>query len=104
MTALDLGQRKVLVVGTMPVEIMDVSEHLVSRGWPEPDLAVTAQNALQSISSEETNYALIVLLLPIIDLDVNDFLSRCDAANCPATRPEARRVGKERTSRCPPSH
>ena len=83
MTALDLSGRKVLIVGTMPVEIMDITDHFTALGWPEPALAVTAHSALQDVSSDEISYSLIVLLLPIIDLDVNAFLGRCREAKCP---------------------
>lgn len=79
----DLSHGRALIAGSNSVEVMDVAEHLVAHGWPEPVVVKTPHIAVERLRSRTNPFTLAVLLINQSDPETSAAIDMCEHIGCP---------------------
>lgn len=69
----DLNRRSALIIGTAAVEMIDIEEYLVGRGWNRPTTVPTLAAALTLFRAQESSFSLVVVTVSHSHLSILDF-------------------------------
>ncbi|WP_299629304.1 hypothetical protein [uncultured Tateyamaria sp.] len=67
MNSRDSIHRDVLIAGSHTIEVMDMTDHLLSRGWNEPVTVKTAKEAIALLETRGVPFSLTVVMVPTSD-------------------------------------
>jgi len=79
----DLSQRKALVVGNNAVEVMDIDEYLLGRGWAATVVVDSVLDGIATIERMSRPFDLVVLAAPHTNPVALGLIRLCVDEECP---------------------
>lgn len=83
MSPRDLGQSRVLIACPNPIETIDISEYLETRGWVSPVMVSSASEGAHLLDTRTELFALTVLATPQSDPASTQVIRMCANEDCP---------------------